>query len=580
MKKIKVFTASLLALTVISDAQLWYNKGQLVHTDYGIQIRVEGSFENDSMAYSQHNGRIVIDSSFYNLHGSFQQGNGVYDLNGNWLNSAVFSGDTGFVHLQGADEFIEGDSVSRFYNLSTEGSGRKILKINTVVLNQLYLNSLEFATNQDTIFIENPDPAAIQVSIAFGDEGFVSTLDSGCLVRKTNASATYYFPFGSIVGTARFRPVNLVPDSSSVNSFALSFQNKNASLDGYLTSHMDSDVCKVNPFFYHSLNRLYGTSGVSITLGYLIGEDGIWTEIGNWKSSVLKWNNTDQGQKAVLNDYNAVLRKGWKNFSNKPYALENFEPLIDSVSGPALLCKSEGSVYSVYTPDRGPYVFSWTAEGAVFGGDSTGSNISFHYSTPGSKMISVILTDRSTGCVSVPFDKRLMVSPGPRAGFYLSFTDLFENAPVLLKDTSFGADSWRWTFGNGLGSTFENPITQYEAAGSYTIRQWVSDSAGCNDSAQYMLDIFCSLKVPNVFSPNGDGINDIFLIQGLCINDYTIEIIDRWGLTLFVGSATSGGWDGRTVAGEECPSGTYYYVLRLLMEGKEMVKKGFLTLLR
>jgi hypothetical protein len=71
-------------------------------------MRIEDSFENDSSAVSQHGGIMVIDSSFYNLSASIQSGNGEYNIYGNFVNSAHFIRDTGFVHLKGLAQYIEG----------------------------------------------------------------------------------------------------------------------------------------------------------------------------------------------------------------------------------------------------------------------------------------------------------------------------------------------------------------------------------------------------------------------------------------------------------------------------------------
>ena len=61
-----------------------------------------------------------------------------------------------------------------------------------------------------------------------------------------------------------------------------------------------------------------------------------------------------------------------------------------------------------------------------------------------------------------------------------------------------------------------------------------------------------SIIIPNVFSPNGDGQNDLFSISGTGIISVKAEIYNRWGSLMFSSQQLNEGWDGRTSAGTEC----------------------------
>lgn len=67
----------------------------------------------------------------------------------------------------------------------------------------------------------------------------------------------------------------------------------------------------------------------------------------------------------------------------------------------------------------------------------------------------------------------------------------------------------------------------------------------------------CGLEVPNVFSPNGDGTNDVWLPTGN-FTGLEMKVWNRWGNVVFTGSALHGGWDGHTPAGIACSDGTYF----------------------
>lgn len=82
------------------------------------------------------------------------------------------------------------------------------------------------------------------------------------------------------------------------------------------------------------------------------------------------------------------------------------------------------------------------------------------------------------------------------------------------------------------------------------------------------------LLIPNVFSPNGDGINDVFAIKGLQPGD-EVAIYNRWGTKVFEFANINDGWDGRTTAGQKCSIGVYYYYVK---RKNAEHKKGFIHL--
>jgi gliding motility-associated-like protein len=117
-----------------------------------------------------------------------------------------------------------------------------------------------------------------------------------------------------------------------------------------------------------------------------------------------------------------------------------------------------------------------------------------------------------------------------------------------------------------------------------------TNSAGCSDteSVVILVEESPNVTVPNIFTPNADGINDTWqpIVQSpLGILNYKCTIYDRWGIKVFdtinvgmVGYA----WDGHTISGIACSEGTYYYVINYT-DGKtneQKQLKGFLELMR
>lgn len=101
-------------------------------------------------------------------------------------------------------------------------------------------------------------------------------------------------------------------------------------------------------------------------------------------------------------------------------------------------------------------------------------------------------------------------------------------------------------------------------------------SSGC-DSLILLSLLPCQIFVPDAFSPNGDGINDVFQVFGKENTDnYTIQVFNRWGSLLFQGQA----WDGIT-KGIPAPMGDYFYVVNQSTDsGDQVIKKGTFTLMR
>ena len=90
-----------------------------------------------------------------------------------------------------------------------------------------------------------------------------------------------------------------------------------------------------------------------------------------------------------------------------------------------------------------------------------------------------------------------------------------------------------------------------------------------------------ALYSPNAFSPDGDGINDVFKISGQSMLDFKIEIYNRWGQMVYKSIDLSNGWDG-TFKGKNLPTGTYVYKIKTSKYGveQELVKSGSVALVR
>ena len=89
------------------------------------------------------------------------------------------------------------------------------------------------------------------------------------------------------------------------------------------------------------------------------------------------------------------------------------------------------------------------------------------------------------------------------------------------------------------------------------------------------------IEIPNVFTPNGDGVNDNFYIKNKTLREFNCIIFDRWGRKVKEWSDQNQGWDGKTESGAEAISGVYFYVVTGKGDdNKDYQFKGSFELLR
>lgn len=142
--------------------------------------------------------------------------------------------------------------------------------------------------------------------------------------------------------------------------------------------------------------------------------------------------------------------------------------------------------------------------------------------------------------------------------------------------------SYDWDFGNGNTDTIFEPSQVYGQTGTYTVTLIVTDGI-CYDTATVTITAIGEsvIIIPNVFTPNGDASNDMFMVGGENLEEVEGEIYNRWGQKLYEWNSVTGGWDGRTLSGEVVPDGTYFFIINAKgTDGKEYFEKGTVTLIR
>lgn len=198
--------------------------------------------------------------------------------------------------------------------------------------------------------------------------------------------------------------------------------------------------------------------------------------------------------------------------------------------------------------------------------------------------------------------------PAPVADFNTSEISGCSPLTIVITNTSQNANMYSWNFGNGNTlntADLSTPIVQVynndgiiqliASKGPCADTMWVSidtDVCGCMDPEAINYNptanvddgscIFPTpeVEVPNVFSPNGDGVNDVFQLTTKYAVSIKITIVDRWGLPMVEVEGVNPTWDGK-IGGLEATEGVYFYQYEITgMAGASLEGHGFVQLFR
>lgn len=204
-------------------------------------------------------------------------------------------------------------------------------------------------------------------------------------------------------------------------------------------------------------------------------------------------------------------------------------------------------------------------------GPVAGFLVSYDYATP---TLDGIYTAYYTndGCVGPSASVEVSVVPLPLVDLGLPITLCLGETVTLDAGPAL---TWLWN----TGSTTQSLAVGIP--GTY----WVSilDASGCNDIDSLVItQSDCEVDIPNHFTPNDDGTNDVITLSSPSEEPITLEIFNRWGQLLYTRTAAIVQWDGHNgFSGEALPEGVYFYVLTArLVNGDPLVRTGYWQLVR
>ncbi|MCW3076636.1 MAG: hypothetical protein JWO32_1245 [Bacteroidetes bacterium] len=226
------------------------------------------------------------------------------------------------------------------------------------------------------------------------------------------------------------------------------------------------------------------------------------------------------------------------------------------------------------------------------GSESQSGLVTTHmFTTPGSFTVSVSYQD-AIGCsAQATLPSPIEAYPMPHANFDYSPNEItIANPEVQFSNLStvLGDNSYQWQIGNMYQLNEVNPKVIFPVAGDYNIILTATTINGCTDQISKIIDVKndYGLYVPSSFTPNNDGLNDVFRPvfspYGLDLKVYDMEVFDRWGHSLFHTKDFTIGWDGTVKSGDEAiKEGVFVYKIKFKdMNGKIHNKTGHVTLLK
>lgn len=164
---------------------------------------------------------------------------------------------------------------------------------------------------------------------------------------------------------------------------------------------------------------------------------------------------------------------------------------------------------------------------------------------------------------------------------------------VNFQNTSQQATSFYWDFGNSSTLTVNDlsPQSQtYNTPGDYVVTL-TAKNGNCDSTVSVTIQVIeepieppvlpVSVDIANVFSPNGDGKNDLFSFKLLNITAFEITIVNRWGNLMYSSNSINAAWDGKLPDGREAVEGVYFYTYKAVgLQGEQFGGSDFLTLER
>jgi gliding motility-associated-like protein len=457
MKNLSIFICFFITLPIFTQ-NVWINNGATVMNTSGVDVIVNGGVINQ-------------------LNGTFDN-SGTMHVFGDWTNNA---GNTAFIPtspgkviLEGANQQIQGTDITEFFRLELSGTGvKRLTDVYTIIDDSLILNDREFDLDTNTAFVTNPATGIITRST-----GFCSSLLNGGLARTTNSTGTYLFPMGSSVGTARYRPVEIIPNNTATNVYKVRMANVDPSNEGFNIATKESAICSVNNLYYHKIWQLSGTSSADIAFYYDVTLDGNFSTAAHWQT-IPQWEDMLSTTNSIVASpaLSSITKSNWSNFAPYyEYALAITTPPVSltTTPSPPTICSYDTLTFYA-TPGYVNYDYYLNGNIVQSGTDSI---LNLNGLSTGDSVYVIITDNLSCNAQSAAINN-ITVNPQPTITITSLPNDtVCSGSSVTLAGN--GANTYNWD--NGI--TDNTPFT---ATTSTTFTVIGLDANGCSDTTSVNL---------------------------------------------------------------------------------------------
>jgi gliding motility-associated-like protein len=237
-------------------------------------------------------------------------------------------------------------------------------------------------------------------------------------------------------------------------------------------------------------------------------------------------------------------------------------PDITAVPNPLAICSGD-PVNIVFTSCENA-IYSWSGDDATNGTGNISTTITNTTTTPNT--VTYTATAYANGCTGDTVTIPVVVNPYPGAGAGTDTLILSGTTIVLNGTGGNGNATYSWAPPYNLSCTdCPNPSAYPSTTTSYTL--YVTEN-GCTSTDTILVEVEVSpvyIVVPNTFTPNGNGVNDVFKPEMLGVAQLEFYIFNRWGELLYSWTDLNGSWDG-TYKGEKVQQGVYVWLLHAVPE--------------
>jgi gliding motility-associated-like protein len=272
----------------------------------------------------------------------------------------------------------------------------------------------------------------------------------------------------------------------------------------------------------------------------------------------------------VITDACGTAITGYPARSLTITAVPQAVPVLDTLT----LCYGTAGVLT-FAPCLAASTVTWTS---TDGSSGAGPTVAVNNTNDSTAVVwqTVFAESTNAGCTGPPAQAVVQLLP-PSAAAFTESSPVIAGQPVQFTDASFaigdGVIQWVWDFGDGQSATQQSPQYTYEEPGTYTVCMSVLTNVGCvADTCMDVLVIPAEVGIPNIITPNNDGLNDQLHFLNLAYFDTNrLWVYNRWGNLVFESAQYQNTWGGDNLS-----DGTYFFVL----EVDDKHYEGFFQLVR